>query len=330
MSKDVFISYKTDNDDVAKAMVKYLENKGISCFYAPRDIEPGKGYAAALTGAIKESKAVVLIASSYINNSEYILNEIDICVANDKQLFPFFIEEFDMNDDCRFYLGRAQRVLAYPNAPESYFGKLCEALAPLIPMKNVKEDAKEEDAVANTTTVFEYIPERGIMINPEDRQRNVSFRADTLVNMFGGIYKSVTELAGEEKAADIFYQTGYASGQGFAQRLNSKWDLEQGNVRSFEDKLKKWCAFDSNVGWGKFDIDVNVDEENGELDGTLTINECFAVDRKKKIKVCEFVRGYCDGVIETLLGVEVKLECITCPLKSKFKSMCQFRITIDE
>ena len=166
------------------------------------------------------------------------------------------------------------------------------------------------------------------MINPEDRQRNVSFRTDTFISMLGGIFDNVVSLAGIDKAKSIFHETGYTSGRNFAQRLNSSWEFGEGGTASIASKLRKWCEFDSNVGWGKFDVNVNVDEETGDFDGTLTINECFIVDRKERKEICEFIRGYCEGVIETLLCVNVRLECMECPMKNRFKSICKFRIVL--
>ena len=99
---------------------------------------------------------------------------------------------------------------------------------------------------------------------------------------------------------------------------------------NYEEKLRKWCQFDSDVGWGKFDISIDVNEETGDFRGELTISECFIVDIKDKRPICEFVKGYCDGVIETLLGVKVELICRTCPLKNRFKNACVFDILIKE
>ena len=56
----------------------------------------------------------------------------------------------------------------------------------------------------------------------------------------------------------------------------------------------------------------------------------LAAYRKGKRPVCGFVKGYCAGVIETLLGAPVKLTCISCPMKSLFKSACKFEVTLNE
>ena len=337
MEKQIFISYSSPDKEIAFSVVSYLESQNVPCFIAPRDVDPGMPYASNLMHAIDKCSAIVLIASGAMNNSEHVLNEIDVIVNKKKNLIPFFVEEFEMNDDFRYYLGRTQRILAYPGMVSSYYNKLLDSVIPFLssytPANQKKEEhtiKEETSAAANTSTVFEYIPERGIMINPEDHQRNVSFRTDTFINMFSCIFDSVDEIACREKTKEIFHASGYQSGQNFAQRLNSRWDFEQNTPSSYETKLKKWCEFDSNVGWGKFDIKVNVDIYSGDFEGELSINECFIVDKKNRKQVCEFVKGYCEGVIETLIDVQVRLECISCPMKSRFKSACVFKIMLEE
>ncbi|MBR7101346.1 MAG: toll/interleukin-1 receptor domain-containing protein [Clostridia bacterium] len=336
MEKHIFISYSTKDRQIAFDMVDFFESRGVGCYIAPRDIEPGGSYASKLTRAICNSKAIVLVASSAINESEHILNEVDIIVSENKYFVPFFIEEFEMNYDYRYYLGRKQRIIAYPGDPRNHFEKLLDALSSVIHFPEsrkpeIKEAAPIKVADAdNTQKIFNYIPHRGIMINPEDQQRNVSFRTDTFIGMMGGIYNEVLRLSDEEHAKTTFRQSGYACGYSFAQRLNSHWDLSASGASLYEEKLRKWCQFDSDVGWGKFDISIDVNEETGDFRGELTISECFIVDIKDKRHICEFVKGYCDGVIETLLGVKVELVCRTCPLKNRFKNACVFDILISE
>ena len=90
------------------------------------------------------------------------------------------------------------------------------------------------------------------------------------------------------------------------------------NAENFSNTMKRKIARVSEL-----------DEENGTLGGTLSINECFFVDKKKNRKVCSYIKGYCTGVIETLLGdIDVELTCVTCPMKNKFKSECVFEIAL--
>lgn len=44
MAHDVFVSYSNKDKPVADAVIAGLENKGIRCWVAPRDITPGSSW----------------------------------------------------------------------------------------------------------------------------------------------------------------------------------------------------------------------------------------------------------------------------------------------
>ncbi len=332
MNKDIFISYTTADKNAAESLVAYLEGMGYTCFIAPRDIDSGKAYASNLVTAISNCKLVVLIASSAINASEHCLNEVDVVTERKKPILPIFIEEFSLNDDYRYYLGRKQQILAYPDKFEKYFSKILDGVEGYCPRTKSKPKIEEQDEDApeqSKKTVFEYIPERGIMINPEDHQRNVSFRNDTLINLMGGIYEKVAGFTDQATAEDIFYSSGYAGGKNFGERIKDQWNLGS-SLEDIKRKLNKWCKFDSAVGWGKFTIELDYNQETDSLMGTLCISEAFIVDKVSKRKICGFIRGYCTGVIQTLLDMpSVQLRCKDCPLKSMFKNTCVFEFSIN-
>lgn len=327
--KKIFISYSSKDREFAYNLVEYLEDNGVQCFIAPRDIDGGKPYASALMDAIYNCAAVMLIASKSINESEHVLNEVDVVFAKKKTILPVFVEDFELSDDYRYYLGRKHWIIAYPDPPQTYFQKILDTVSKYLPGEAPAVEAvpeKAEPLDLSKTTVFDYYPDRGIMVNPEDHQRNVSFRTDTIVNMMGGIFERVEEIAGSEAAESIFFDSGYASGKNFSEKINNQWDTGY----SFEDiknKINKWCEFDSAVGWGLFSSEIFIDEENDSLTGKIRINEPFIVDHKKKRKICAFIRGYSSGVVENLLNsIEVELTCSECPLKSRFKTQCVFEL----
>lgn len=156
---------------------------------------------------------------------------------------------------------------------------------------------------------------------------NVSFRTDTFTNMMGGIFAEVAAITSEEKAQEIFFNTGYESGANFAERMSSEWG-DSNDFDEIKKAIKEWCAFDSAVGWGKFEADITFDEDNELILGTLTIIKAFIVDTRHKRKICSFIRGYCTGVLNTLLGgLGVDLVCSSCPLEGKFsRNKCVFDI----
>lgn len=331
--KDVFISYTTADHEKAMQLVNYLEANGQPCFIAPRDVEPGKAYASNLMKALYNCKLVLLIASKSTNESEHVLNEVDVIFDRKINIITIFIEEFELNDDFRYYLGRKQHILAYEKAFDFYLPEISDAVESIIPRVKAPsfvpkaEPVEQDEGSKKTKTVFEYIPERGIMINPEDHQRNVSFRTDTFINMMGGIFEEVASITTEEKASEIFFNSGYVSGKNFAERINNQWDTGT-SIDDIRNKLEKWCHFDSAVGWGNFSVEIDYNELDDSFLGKLKINEAFIVDKSHKRKVCAFIKGYCTGVLETLIGVDVELVCTECPMTTKFKCQCVFDIIV--
>ena len=58
MAHDVFISYSTKNTEYADAVCKKLEDNGIECWIAPRNIKTGTNYAKEIMDGLKLAKLV--------------------------------------------------------------------------------------------------------------------------------------------------------------------------------------------------------------------------------------------------------------------------------
>ena len=158
MSKEVFVSYTTPDRRVAEDVVSFLEKQGIDCFIAPRDVDPGQAYAANLMQAINNARVIVLVASDAMNRSGHVLNEIEAIINKQKPLIPFFIEDFQMNDEFCYYLSRTQRIVAYPDPVSSYYGKLLTAILPTLP--------KKEAPAAQTATAAAAAPKASTTVSP--------------------------------------------------------------------------------------------------------------------------------------------------------------------
>ncbi len=57
LGHDVFVSYASQDAAVANSIVENLEQHGLKCWIAPRDVKPGAQYADAIVRAINEAKA---------------------------------------------------------------------------------------------------------------------------------------------------------------------------------------------------------------------------------------------------------------------------------
>lgn len=126
-SLDVFISYANPDKVVADAICHTLEEHGIKCWIAPRDVTPGTPYARAIIKAIKESHLMVMVYSRSSNQSEHVANEVDRMFNLGRPIIPFLIDETAMSDEYEYYLSRKHWLVAYPEYREK-----CEELAAVV------------------------------------------------------------------------------------------------------------------------------------------------------------------------------------------------------
>ena len=76
MSYDCFFSYQHDDLALVEAIAARLEDKGLVCWYAPRNVK-GR-YAKAIAEGISNSKVFVLILNNRSAISEAVLNEVEL------------------------------------------------------------------------------------------------------------------------------------------------------------------------------------------------------------------------------------------------------------
>ena len=103
---DVFISYSSKNADVANQVMTYLEQHGIQCWIAPRNIAPGKEWVPAIQEALREAKVFVLIYTDESNASRQVMNEVALAFNAEKIMVPLCLTKQEMNDELKYYLTR--------------------------------------------------------------------------------------------------------------------------------------------------------------------------------------------------------------------------------
>lgn len=113
-SEKIYISYSSKDNLIANEVCSYLEENGMDCWIAPRNIKSSKNYVDETTNAIKNSKCVVLLFSRNSNESNYVANEIDLAFSNNKFIIPFRIDDSVPDGKLDFFLGNSQWIDAYP------------------------------------------------------------------------------------------------------------------------------------------------------------------------------------------------------------------------
>jgi hypothetical protein len=77
MSNHVFVSHSHEDLPAADLIVQVLEDRGITCWVAPRDVPAGGSYAEAILNAIESASCFVLIYSEHSNVSSHVLREVE-------------------------------------------------------------------------------------------------------------------------------------------------------------------------------------------------------------------------------------------------------------
>ncbi|HYG79547.1 MAG TPA: TIR domain-containing protein, partial [Pyrinomonadaceae bacterium] len=110
MAHDVFISYAAEDKQAAEAVRLALEDAGIKCWIAPRDVPLGANYEEAIIDAICASHLMILILSAHSNKSPHVKREIQNACLEDSptQILPVRVDAVPLNKALRYYLSSLQ------------------------------------------------------------------------------------------------------------------------------------------------------------------------------------------------------------------------------
>jgi len=108
--RDVFVSYASQDSAVANAVVEKLEQQGIRCWIAPRDVKPGAQYADAIVRAINESKTLVLVLSQSSVGSSHVGREIERAASKHKQIIALKIDAAPLTRALEYFLSESQWI----------------------------------------------------------------------------------------------------------------------------------------------------------------------------------------------------------------------------
>ena len=102
--RDIFLSYSTKDDAVARLACERLEQAGYSCWFAPRDIPAGEFYAGQIIQALRESRFVLLFFSQHSNASEQVVREINFAVSQRLPMLVVRLDPTPLNNDFEYLI----------------------------------------------------------------------------------------------------------------------------------------------------------------------------------------------------------------------------------
>jgi len=125
----VFVSHVSEDRAAATALVGKLEGRGIPCWIAPRDVNPGKPFDTEIAEAIETCRVMLLLFSERCNESDYIRREVTVAGDVGKVIIPYRIEDARPKGGLRVRLSDLHWIDAF-DAPERAFAELMRTVAP--------------------------------------------------------------------------------------------------------------------------------------------------------------------------------------------------------
>jgi hypothetical protein len=106
MPRDVFVSHASEDHALAEQVCALLEQRGLKCWIAPRDVGAGSEWDEAILDAIEQCRAYLLILSAHANRSSFVKNELNRAFSVKKPIVTFRIEDVLPGRSLELYLAR--------------------------------------------------------------------------------------------------------------------------------------------------------------------------------------------------------------------------------
>ena len=130
----VFISYASQDTAVANAVIESLEQHGIKCWIAPRDVTPGLQYADEIVGAINDAKILVLVLSEHAVASPHVGREVERAASKRRRIIVLRTDVAPVTRSFEYFLSESQWIdvaaLGVPAALMKLMQAVGQSLAP--------------------------------------------------------------------------------------------------------------------------------------------------------------------------------------------------------
>ena len=98
MDPQIFITYSSKDQKVARTICTALENRGLACWISSRNVQPGQNFQEQIVKAIRAAKIMVLVFTANANNSNEIKKELALASQNNLVVIPVRIEDVTPNE----------------------------------------------------------------------------------------------------------------------------------------------------------------------------------------------------------------------------------------
>ena len=134
MAHVAFISYSKDDKSTVEAICKTLEENGLDCWYAPRNVSVGADWDASIMEALAASRVMILVWSSHSDQSKQVKREVALALDEiGVTVIPVRIESIEPSK-LLYYLSGIQWFDASMPPLEANLNRLVEQVKIAIPI----------------------------------------------------------------------------------------------------------------------------------------------------------------------------------------------------
>jgi tetratricopeptide (TPR) repeat protein len=166
MGRDVFISYRHEDQTVADRVCQALERRHVDCWIAPRDMPPGEDWPTGIVEGVQQCHTFVLVLSENCQNSRHIARELELADSHALRIVALRIQDVQPPPQLLFFLGNVQWLDAFGDRFDASMGRLAEAMtrSDSYPAPLTRIDPRVHDFISSGVSRNQPRVKRGLML----------------------------------------------------------------------------------------------------------------------------------------------------------------------
>lgn len=198
MKNDIFISYSTADKHTADAICSTLENNGIRCWIAPRDIIPGNDWAQSIINAIKSSKIMVLVFSHNSNESPQVSKELNLAVSHKLLVMPFKIDDSMPSGNMEYFLADTHWLDAIDGDMQAQINRLKDVIKSVLSKLAGEEEAADNNGADTADNNADSFDKNNNTVKNNNNAAKVSGDAKSIgfFRAYGLLWKNFVDFKG--------------------------------------------------------------------------------------------------------------------------------------
>ena len=127
-SLPVFVSFASQDAAVANSIVENLEQHGIGCWIAPRDVTPRSQYADEIVAAINDASVFVLLLSEHAIASPHVGRELERAASKRRRIIVLRNDAAPLTRSFEYFLSESQWIDVAALGMPAALSKLTQAV----------------------------------------------------------------------------------------------------------------------------------------------------------------------------------------------------------